>query len=50
MCSFKRLFRRRKVDFTHRKGKRGYTLLEVMIAVALLGVVVSVGYAIYLMG
>nr|MBO2493265.1 hypothetical protein [Clostridia bacterium] len=50
MCSFKRLFRRRKVDFTYRKGKKGYTLLEVMIAVALLGVVVSMGYAIYLMG
>ncbi|MBM7581270.1 prepilin-type N-terminal cleavage/methylation domain-containing protein [Caldicoprobacter guelmensis] len=31
-------------------GKRGYTLVEVMIAVALLAVVVGVGYAIYVMG
>ena len=31
-------------------GKRGYTLVEVMIAAALLAVVVGVGYAIYVMG
>lgn len=32
------------------KNKRGYTLLEVMIAVALLAIVVGMGYAIYVMG
>lgn len=33
-----------------KSNKRGYTLLEVMIAVALLAAVVGVGYAIYVMG
>ncbi len=38
------------MDFMSKKRERGYTLLEVMIVVALLAVVVGVGYSIYVMG
>lgn len=43
--------RRGKKGFVRKKRvNRGYTLVEVLIAVALLGVIVSVGYAVYIMG